>query len=92
MEKKEKLYFGDWSITLTGVGVRRGSVIFKELATESLTMLEEVYEQHKLELYFFILFAFALEEAVKVGMLGVALRGLEFNGIGIHCMKLLNNQ
>lgn len=45
---------------LDSMGILAGhnSVVFKELATESVIMLQRVYEQHKLDLGFFFFFFF----------------------------------
>lgn len=68
---------------------REDSVIFKRLATRSLTMVEWVYGQHKLDLVW-LLFFWNREDTRMGGR--VDLGGMGANKIEVHRVKFPNNQ
>lgn len=61
------------------------SVIFKGLASETLTMLQKVYDQHKLDLVKSCLFLFWMATKVDLGGLG---RQYDW----LYCIKFPSNQ
>lgn len=66
-------------ITSGGGGVGKDSVLFKELVTGSLTVLQWVFEQYKLDLVVSFLFV------------GVGLRDGRVDLIKMHCVKFPNS-
>lgn len=69
--------------------VGRNSVFYKRLATRSLTMVEWVYGQHKLDLVW-LLFFWNREDTRMGGR--VDLGGMGANKIEVHRVKFPNNQ
>lgn len=77
---------------LDSMGILAGhnSVVFKELVTGSVIMLQRVYEQHKLDLgFFFLLFC---GRGHKGWGSRLDLGGLESKCDGVHSVKFPNKQ